>query len=539
MKNLPAPTWILALALACLTAAWIALRLPTAAQALLETDGGHQLAGALQILHGEHPFVDFEATYGPLTFYASALAQVVFGQRFIGEIILNVMGYALAYALLAVLIYRLTGKAWLALLFGALAVLLLPRLYKYYIVLGPVLTVWFAWEYIQKPRLRNIFWLALAVLFAGLFRSDFGVYCTLAATVVLALQPASTGWLRRVFTLWGLIFLMALPWLLFLAFRGGLDNYFGDMLVGGPNIASGMSLPFPTFQPDQPIFARHNLRVIATIFFFCFPSISLVFLLARWKFVDSKERALLLAATVLYALSLLQAANRVDYPHVVQTIPLAFLLAAWMANRLSQEGLWPFKSWDKLVYLGCLLGLGLSVAVFLYLERQSSWPAISLRDIPQKIQDYTLPKEALLGRASRGGNNWYVETMQYIRRCTSASQYLVALPALTTFPYFTDRSFGGGQIGLAPGYFSTPADQQRMIHKMQAQDIPLIVSLPDFAFDRMPERRLAATAPMVVAYLEANYREIKKEGPASLLLRRDLAVERRSGKLKDFSCPVP
>ena len=75
--------------------------------------------------------------------------------------------------------------------------------------------------------MRNIFWLAMVVTLAGLFRSDFGVYCTIAATVAVVVQPFyKAGGLKRALILWGEIFLIALPYLLFLMLKGGLGHYF-------------------------------------------------------------------------------------------------------------------------------------------------------------------------------------------------------------------------------------------------------------------------------------------------------------------------
>ncbi len=501
-------------------------------------DGGHQLAGALQILHNEHPFVDFDATYGPLTFYASALAQIIFGQRFIGEVVLCTLGYVIAYVMLALLIYQITQKTQLAFFFGTLALLAIPRFYKYYVVLGPILTLWLAWYYINKPKLGNIFWLAMAVALVGLFRADFGVYCTISVTVVVVLQPSyKTGRLKRVLILWGEIFLVALPYLLFLAFKGGLEHYFSDMLAGGPGYARGMSLPFPMFQIDQPLISGENLIFIATVFFVCFPIVSLLFCVMRWQYLEDTQRKILLVTAVLYSFSLFQV-YRNDYFHVLQAAPLAFPLAAWMVNRLWMNiSSSSFKS-GPVIYLFFLVFLCLTVSIPAFLVGQNGWPAINLRGIPEKIRQYSLPKDQMLVSASRNSNLWYVEAMQYIRRCTTDQQYLMGLPNLPTFYYFTDRSFGGGQIIFIPGYFASEVDQERIIMKMKDQDIPLIVYLPNFVFDNLPERELEVVAPRVVAYLQANYYVVKKEGRANLLLRHDLRIERQTDRLDDFSCPV-
>src|SRR6516225_7085371 len=59
----------------------ILFRTPWPRQVIGDSDAGHQLAGALQIARGGHPFADFRSTYGPLTFYVSFVGQWLSGWR--------------------------------------------------------------------------------------------------------------------------------------------------------------------------------------------------------------------------------------------------------------------------------------------------------------------------------------------------------------------------------------------------------------------------------------------------------------------------
>jgi hypothetical protein len=524
------------------TAFWILVRLPTPTQVLADADGGHQLAGAIQILHGEHPFVDYEATYGPFTFYASALAQFLSGDRVIGEIVLVLVGYAVAYAFLARLVYRLTGKFWLTLLFGLLALTAIPRLYKYYLVLGPVLTIWLAWNYLEKPTWKNMLWLALSITVAGLFRSDFGVYCVLAGlvTVFLAL-PFKQGGLKRVALFLGAVFLFALPWLLFLAIRGGLDNYFRDMLVGGTNIAVGMSLPFPVYHAGSSLFSVENLGFFAVVFFFSLPLLIFAVLFFRWRNLEAGQRNKVLVTAVLSLFSLLQASHRADYAHLLQTIPLAFVLSAWLVQLL-WNSLSAFHRAGQLQWLAFLALLALLFAFLLTptgLISKNGWPPVDFSGVFTKLAQFSGPKQELLNTVDKKSNSWYADAMVYIRRCTTPQQRLMALPALTTFYYFTDRSFGGGQIGVLSGYFVTDPDQARVVRIMAAQDIPLLVYMPNYEFDGIPQRKLEVVAPQVAGYIQTHYTQIQTIGPASLLLRNDLKIDQPAAKLADMACPHP
>jgi len=541
MKSLRMPKLIFSAMFMTITMFWILVRLPLPSQVLMDADGGYQLAGATQILMGEHPFADFEATYGPFAFYASALAQALSGNRFIGEIILVILSYAVAYAILAKLIYRVTANPMIVLFFGAMALAAIPRLYKYYLVLGPVLVLWAAWNYIEKPVKINMVLTALAVTITGLFRSDFGVYCFISGGLAVFIHPSfKEGGFKRVFVFSGLIILFATPYMIFLFLNGGLINYFHDMLIGGPKFAIGMSLPFPAFNRNQGIFSIANLKTLVEIFYFSLPPVLFMSLALWWKNMKDVERKMILVATVLYSFSLIQAFYRAEYLHLLQAIALAFLLTAWLVNKLLMNVL-SFRLSDRRIsmfHLICLIVVFGGVLLPAFLVPQSGWPKIDVRGIPEKLTQYTLPKDQMLANVNKNSHAWYPEMMTYIRRCTNEDQRLMALPALTTFYYFTDRLFAGGQAGIVSGYFVTFADQERIVDKMSQQDIPLILYVPNFQSDNQEERKFEVVAPIVASYIDKNYAAIERTDDALLLLRRDLKIEKQSGDLSDFSCPV-
>ena len=117
---------------------FLLINTPPAWYYLLDPDQGYQLAVADQILRGFHPFVDvLGSNYGPLVFYLSAFGQLVSDGRLIGEIALVISGYAAGYFLLFGITLQSTKSRWLSFSLLAFALLLMPRFYKYYVVLGP------------------------------------------------------------------------------------------------------------------------------------------------------------------------------------------------------------------------------------------------------------------------------------------------------------------------------------------------------------------------------------------------------------------
>src|SRR4051812_30326317 len=100
-----------------------------------DSDAGHQLAGAQQIGFGEHPFADFRSTYGPLTFYVSFVAQWLSGYRLAGELLICTLAFAIVYTLLFAMLRWMTGGGRvIPIVVIVLAIIQLPRFYKYYIL---------------------------------------------------------------------------------------------------------------------------------------------------------------------------------------------------------------------------------------------------------------------------------------------------------------------------------------------------------------------------------------------------------------------
>src|SRR5206468_6280885 len=68
-----------------------------------------------------------------------------------------------------------------------LALIQLPRFYKYYILLGPTLALFtFLW-YLARPTFARRLLAAFGVVVAGLYRPDMGAYSALAGMVAMAL----------------------------------------------------------------------------------------------------------------------------------------------------------------------------------------------------------------------------------------------------------------------------------------------------------------------------------------------------------------
>jgi hypothetical protein len=254
---------------------------PTPEYILSDPDGGHQLAGAMQILCGGHPFIDFRSTYGPLTFYASALGQILSGKRIIGEIVLIVAGYLTAYLLLFELFYGASRKLSIASICLCFALILIPRFYKYYIVLGPIVSLYSAWKYIDSRSTKSFLFMSFAIVITGLYRFDFGIYtalCGLTTIILVNLNQNIDNILKPIGIYLLVILGLASPWLLWALYKGGLANYFGDTLVGMLTQSGGLSLPFPRYKVSESVISNGNITFGLFVFYNIIPAASLAVL---------------------------------------------------------------------------------------------------------------------------------------------------------------------------------------------------------------------------------------------------------------------
>ncbi len=477
---------------------WLALRLPTPIQFLEDQGLGHQLAGAVQILAGEHPFIDFRCSYGPLVFYASALGQLLSGGRIAGEMLLNVAGCVVAYTCLARVMARTGVGRWPAFGLWLIALTVVPAPWKYYAVLGPVVTLLCGWRYLERPSRGRMAALAAAVAMSGLFRQDFGAITFLVGAVAVAL--AASGAQRRlgqivVFAGW--VLLMASPYLLLALSRGALFTYVEDAVRVSLGKAVGLSKPFPAFDWVLPLWSGANRLPWLFSFFFLQPLFAAGLLWATRTRVSPAERSGAWLTLSLAVLALAQASHRSDYEHLMQAIPASFVLLCLTLQRLSLT-----RGALRAVLAGWL-GLALLALVVLGTLFQS--PPHSARSLRAKLSYFGSVDEFLDDISAMKRPHWSVGVVQRIRCATRADERILVLPFDPSLYYLSGRLFGAGQMMTAPGYYVGADFEARAIANLEQQDVPLMIVSPDYAFDGRPESRLSATHPKLWAYIDQHY----------------------------------
>ncbi len=530
--------WTSWLAAALLAAAWMAMRWPLPVWMLGDNDWVHQLGGANQILRGEHPFIAWHTDYGPLRYYPSAAAQWLFGERTLAELLLVTGAYTAVYTLLFELFWRASGRRLVATVLLVLSLILAPRLFKYYVLLGPVVSLWTAWRYIERPTLWALAGLAATVVITGLFRADFGAFSAIAActAVVTAPEPLRAR-ARALALLLALGVLMISPWVVWLALHGAVASYLVDTFLVAPGHAAAMSLPFPRFDATTSIFAADNAVFLLYACYYALPAVAVGAVLWPGVCADRHERRKLITAAVLAQAVLVHAVHRSDYSHLLQAIPVGFVLLAWLAGRALDRSRAVQMPRGVGQAVGAVFALAVAVSVWAGV-RAGGWPSPYAGLGLAAIRVHALPRHEMLSYLSATHpDDPRLQAVQYLQRCTAAGDYIVALPPWVGVYYFANRRFGGGQPNWSPGFFSAEADQKRWIETVQGQHVQLI--LGDFSrnLDGRAERTFDTYSALVTEYVATEYLPIGSFGPIVVRARQTAAAALPANTDRPPPCP--
>jgi hypothetical protein len=506
-------TWQLVVAFA-LSAAWVLVLMPDVRGFLYDADWGHQLAGANQILlTGEHPFLDWHSIYGPLVFYASALGQVLSGGRAFGEVLLVTIAYSAGYTLFFALVRRLTRRSFFAISFTVLALLLMPRLYKYYVLVGPLLCLALLWNQMERPSIARRALVAVACAGLFLFRPDFGAYAALVALIGLSRQEDG----KRVLAISH--FLVAgvlgmLPWLAWTALHHRFGVYIHDTVAGSASLAAGMSVPFPSVRWGRGILGLESTTAGLMLLFSLIAPATLALVVGLRKVLPREKSNQLLACGLLGALNLIQMYHRSDFQHFLQAIPVSLISLAFLSE-LAWDHMRTAKGWRRGVVAlpGVVVALCIWAGVGL---RQSSGAPLPRMNIAQRLREWSVlsrSRQAVVNDVLL--NNPRDEralAIEYLRTNTKPGQRILALPLLTDVYYFAERPFGGGQMSIAPGLFVSPEEQRGMVTRMRDENVDWLTDVPGFVLDGDERKRSRAFAPILFQNIDGEFQTVARFG---------------------------
>ena len=461
-------------------------------------DQYEHLAGAQQILMGEWPTKDFFDPGMPLTYLASAGAQLLLGRTLFAEAMLTSAAFGLAAAFTLLGAYRVSRSLVVAFVAAVWCVAIYPRPYAYPKVLlcsaGPLVM----WAWMAAPTLGRMVWLALFVVVAFLFRHDYGVYLGAAALATIVLTPAEE-WqqvVRRVATFCGLVAVLVAPYLLFLQVYDGVVPYARSILEYGRRHAQRTQLHV------EGLGWNHEVRL-----FYAFHA--LPFLALAWWVVERIRRQPIDTSVVvpLVVLAVLVNVGFLRDPlsaRLADAIVPAVLLAAWVAGR-GWRGSSPLLRVVAVAVAAIVVVLGTdSVWAVGNTGEQIDRTHLSqgIARTPQLLRQQT---EELVSRFSHDqvpdiGLSGLVPFFEYLDRCTT-SQHRLLVGAYSPEVYvYARRMFAGGQKVFIQGYYQSARDQQRIVARLRHQVVPFVLLQSDSS------AQWRSSFSLVSAFVDSHFR---------------------------------
>ncbi len=467
-------------------AVWMFLLAPEPAYFVNSAETGHQLAGALNLLHfAQSPHVDYVTSYGPGRYWVSAFGLWLAGGGLFGELLTRSAGHAVYLVLLFVVLRRVGASTAMASLLLAAAALALPPGHKYWTALCPILVLYAAQRWCMAGSRRAAFGTGATIGFAALFRPDYGLFALVPGLVAVATGSGAPGTRRRLAgELFAGVLAPLLPWLLLVGANHDLGRFFADWAQVGSAVGSGLGLP-------HPLLSWTDITLSAAFAFVV--GVPLTGLL-QCRLAPHATRGLqrfALAVHLFALVNLVQSSHRADWPHLFQGIAPAFVSLAVVLVRGS-DGI--RSSVLRLAFpllFAALLLPGRAVAPSRPATAARNWAAAALpkAEFARRHVDATP-----IGRVAA-----------VARRCLAPANPTAFFPFTPQLHYFAERPFAGGLPFLAPGFFDTVNRQRRAVEQLERERPALLFWAEGFAYDGRADRNSTRTHALVHAYVVSHY----------------------------------
>lgn len=464
------------------------------------------------LLHGEQPLRDFadaelRGAWPSLSYAVPAWAQEIGGRTLLSEAYLTVGALALAYVILFLLALDLSRRWSVALLAAAVALLMAPKLYNYPKVLMTVLGALVIRALASNPSRLHLGLAALVTAAGTLFRHDYGVYVGggVIATLVARDAPAPLVAARNVGIYAAFTAACLLPSAIWVHAYEGIPTYLRNALATSAIETGRTGLRLPHLDPSS-LFSSDGLLVLTFYAFWAIPVAAAVVLIGRALSskvaVDRATVAGLLAMAVMVNVFFLRAnlGQRIG-----DAAAPVVLLAAWTAGAASMWKPSAVRVLATGVPVVLLLVLLAAAHVFADVRREldtsglsDSWDKTTRRFHAARDELGRLPPVTWSGDDAAGT----LRAARYIAECTSPEDYLLVAGHAQEIPVFARRRFAAGQATFSLSLYTSEADQQRALARLQQQSVPIVV-----ADARNFEEGFTSDYPLLARYVAKKYRE--------------------------------
>jgi hypothetical protein len=431
-------------------------------------DHFESLAKAQQLLRGELPIRDFFDNGRPLTLAIAAAGLKASGGTLVGEALITMSAISAGVALLFMLTRQLTSS-WLLAGWAALCLMTLePRLYNYGKVILALGGVAVAYRYIDRPGSRRAAALGMLCAIAFLWRHDFGIYLAVLAAVTFAprlfARPREGS--RDVAVALIVAMVLVVPYLAYLWTVGAFQAVAGS---GGEAFLTAAQLTWRplslTTSPEGTPLRRYLGETWIYDLFVIAPVAAIGVLFYARRTAGAREHKIAATAALCLMLVLFLIRGNLD-SRLADVAGPSLLLLAWLlsvgrgpARRVAGFAI-------AVVTLGAIVGLAGNPVRRLF---------DYARDLPGSV---TRPWAALHDPIGWWEGDGLTDTRalaRWLRECTRPDDRVLVFGYYPEVVFFSQRSFAGGQAFLHSGYYSSPAEQDLTVARLQHQHVPFIV----------------------------------------------------------------
>ena len=494
------------------------------------------LASAQQMLAGEWPSRDFVDPGTPLMYAVSATARLVVDSPFLAEALVVSTAFGLAAALTVYAALAASGSLWIAVLVTLAEVAIFPRSYHYPKLLPIAAGVLAMWAYARAPTLRHAALLAACVAVAFLFRHDLGVYLGAAAVVVAACtEPGWRNAIRRpaVFTV--LVAMFVLPYVAYVEATTGVVRH----------IAAGAA--YSRAEATRTIIGLQRIEwaaiaapenAVAALFYILHALPILTVAVLVWRRAAARPAARAEAVWTL-AVAVLAVAMNVTLlrdplrARVGDVSVPACILAAWLIRQAWASGA---AARVLAIAIAAIAAAGVNAAgapgeqinragLLLRPDRLLAHAGERLGELQAPFARRQFPSRTIEA---------LVPFFGYVGRCTRPDQRLFVAGEAPEVYVYARRLFAGGQPALRSGFFSTIADERRLVLRLREQEVPLALVMTEGD---------AAEFTLVMAELESEFQpageiQVEEQGPIVVRTNRRVTAHGRDAET-GLPCFVP
>jgi len=498
------------------------LNIPSITFFFRDPDQGAQLAKAMEILNGFHPFIHIKGNiYGPLVYYFSALGQFLSGGKLIGEVIVILGGYLTAYLIIYYLIEKITGKILISLLLLTIALTLLPRFYKYYIVLGPAVFLLALYYFVNNDNSqKKLFFLSAGTAITALFRIDFGVYSIVVALIAIVIYKGSdrsNTWIKCIVIYFAFLIMIVLPWIVLVIILSGSLKPFLELFPIIKNMATDLSLPIPVFTQHQVWFSKYNNFSLLFWAFRILPYFTLIILYFNKGIIEQKKKNFIILTSIYTAIIFIQALHRTSFTHLRHCIPLTFILIGWLIGKLIKNK----SEWKKFYVVPIIMYLIILLSgwtVFMINNRVLKRYKIALN---KGVTNFSYISYSNADLRIKFKKNMYIKTAAIINKYSDKNEPVMFFPIESQLYYFSERMFKKSMGMLGPGRLNTEDQQVLFFKELINSGTNLMADRPFFAYDKIPERNPRFYYPHLMRLIYAEYKIVCKSGDFIILCRDD------------------